>query len=444
MRQTVATFLLFRRPFVEEMAASRGVASSTRPARPPCWARGRGDRPPARRHARGLRAGDDAGARRGAARRRRCPADDSSSWRPRQAPSPSAPGDPADGRRRSSSTPAPSRAWPARRSPTRRAAVPHDPRAIPSTPATASSSTWRRADAACRPLPPLPAGGRAARRRRGGPPPLLRRLRARQRRGRRGPDPAPAADCLGGAPHRPRPVEIPPSTGSTRSGACRARPPGARRDLARGRAAVARGRGARPDRADDGPLARRHVLVVGAAAWPASWPSPPTAGARIVVVTNRTAERARALAFDVGGSRPASASDGALPDAGAIVALAGPWRPRPVGPAALAGLGRPVVDLSSPPVDPGGPPGGARAALHVRGRHRPRPVEPQDRLRRRLRAARRRDGPRLRHGSGPATPYPTSGPWRDGADERRRAEELDRLFRRMPASPITSGSSSSR
>jgi glutamyl-tRNA reductase len=135
-----------------------------------------------------------------------------------------------------------------------------------------------------------------------------------------------------------------------------------------------------------GPLEGQTVLVVGGgrmgrlAAFAAH-----RRGAH-VVVTNRTDARATALAAEVGGHAVPFAADGVLPPlAGAIVALAGPWRPGPADVAALAASPAEVVDLSSPPSVPAE----LQAALGPRftsvddltvGPE----FEPQDRLRRRL------------------------------------------------------------
>ena len=135
-----------------------------------------------------------------------------------------------------------------------------------------------------------------------------------------------------------------------------------------------------------GDLLDRTVIVVGAgrmgrlAAFAAL-----RRGAR-VEVTNRTDERARALAADVRGGWLPYGSDGAMPDAaGVIVAISGTW---PVGPADgrhLVEAGTPVVDLSSPPAVP--------AELQGRLGERFASVDdlvvgpelaPQDRLRRRI------------------------------------------------------------
>lgn len=134
-----------------------------------------------------------------------------------------------------------------------------------------------------------------------------------------------------------------------------------------------------------GPLGGRCILVAGVgrmgrlAAFAAQ-----RRGAR-VVVTNRTAERAAALAGELGGLAVPMGVDGVLPPIdGAIVALAGPWI---VGSADAAALAREaeVVDLSSPPsVGPA-----LRASLGDRFTSVDDLVvapelDPRDRLRRRL------------------------------------------------------------
>jgi glutamyl-tRNA reductase len=72
-------------------------------------------------------------------------------------------------------------------------------------------------------------------------------------------------------------------------------------------------------------------------------------GAR-VIVTNRTDERAAALAHEVGGTSIPFGTDHVVPRIdGAIVALSGAWRLGAGGAATLAASGAVVVDLSSPP-----------------------------------------------------------------------------------------------
>jgi glutamyl-tRNA reductase len=97
----------------------------------------------------------------------------------------------------------------------------------------------------------------------------------------------------------------------------------------------------------------RTILVVGAgrmgrlAAFAAH-----RRGARVLVV-NRTAERARALAAEVGGEWSSFGADDALGEiAGAIVALAGAWEVGVGDATRIVSAGVPIVDLSSPPSVP--------------------------------------------------------------------------------------------
>ncbi len=99
-----------------------------------------------------------------------------------------------------------------------------------------------------------------------------------------------------------------------------------------------------------GPLEGQPILVVGAgiigrlAALAAA-----RRGAQ-VIVTNRTDERAVALAREVGGRAIPFARDGVLPPvAGAVVALGGKWPVCAEDARQLAESGAIVVDLSSPP-----------------------------------------------------------------------------------------------
>jgi glutamyl-tRNA reductase len=104
-----------------------------------------------------------------------------------------------------------------------------------------------------------------------------------------------------------------------------------------------------------GELRDKTVLVVGAgrmgrlAAFAAH-----RRGARVVVV-NRTAEHARALAAEVGGDWAAFGSDHVPAEmAGAIVALAGAWEVGAADADRIVGAGVQIVDLSSPPSVPAG------------------------------------------------------------------------------------------
>ena len=109
-------------------------------------------------------------------------------------------------------------------------------------------------------------------------------------------------------------------------------------------------------------------------------------GAR-VVVTNRTDERAAALAAEVGGTpsrSPPTASS--RPSPARSSPSAGPWPPGPRRRCRARGRGAEVVDLSSPPAVAAGPPGRARRRASppsTTSTVAPE-FEPQERLRRRL------------------------------------------------------------
>jgi len=103
-----------------------------------------------------------------------------------------------------------------------------------------------------------------------------------------------------------------------------------------------------------GPVAGRRILVVGAGRMARLVALAASRARADVLVANRDADRAAALAFDAGGAVAAFGHDAPLPEADAVVlAISGPW---PVSPGARTDLlasGLPVVDLSSPPaVDP--------------------------------------------------------------------------------------------
>lgn len=109
------------------------------------------------------------------------------------------------------------------------------------------------------------------------------------------------------------------------------------------------------DRIDDATSRRagqpdRPILVVGVGRMARLAAFAATRRGHRVVITNRTASRAAALAAEVGGHVMPFGGDAALGSiGGAIVAIGGAW---PLGPAGLATLRREhatVVDLSSPP-----------------------------------------------------------------------------------------------
>jgi glutamyl-tRNA reductase len=180
-----------------------------------------------------------------------------------------------------------------------------------------------------------------------------------------------------------------------------------------------------------GPLPGRRVLVVGAGRM-ARLAALAVArqGAR-VIVANRSADRAAALAFDANGETASFGDDAALPAADAyILAISARWPLSTEARATLLAGTQPVIDLSSPPALDAG----TRAALGARYTSVDDLARsPQDELRARLRTRFERvlDDAELRYaqwvrarGSVPAIQALT-----DQA-EARRAEELDRLFRR--------------
>jgi len=99
-----------------------------------------------------------------------------------------------------------------------------------------------------------------------------------------------------------------------------------------------------------GSLIDQPVLIVGAGSMSRlSAQAAARRGAK-VTITNRTAERAVALARNIGGKAAAADSDGTLgPFVGAVVAVSGNWAAHPQDSAQLVENGTIVVDLSSPP-----------------------------------------------------------------------------------------------
>lgn len=97
-----------------------------------------------------------------------------------------------------------------------------------------------------------------------------------------------------------------------------------------------------------GSLAGRRVLIVGAGSMGRLTAVAASRRGAEVLVTNRTAAKAAALAGDVAGRAVGWPGDAALADvAGVVVALSGPWP-------SSAEIRVPVVDLSSPPATPHG------------------------------------------------------------------------------------------
>jgi glutamyl-tRNA reductase len=198
-------------------------------------------------------------------------------------------------------------------------------------------------------------------------------------------------------------------------------PPRSLADVALDRAAMA-----------TGPLLGRRVLVVGAgrmarlAALGAQ-----RHGAR-VLVANRSADRAAALAWDADGEPAPFGPDAPLPDAdAAVLAISARWPLSADARAALLAGNQPVVDMSSPPaIDPE-----LRTALG------PRYVSvddlarsPQDPVRARLRTRFARAGDEAEQALAAwirARDSVTAIQALADRAEARRADEVERLFRRL-------------
>jgi glutamyl-tRNA reductase len=152
-----------------------------------------------------------------------------------------------------------------------------------------------------------------------------------------------------------------------------------------------------------------------------------------VVVTNRTEERAEALAHDVGGTTVAYEAGGALPAvAGQIVAVGGRWPVDAATVARVVSVGGTVVDLSSPPALPEA----LQAALgdrfiSVDDLARTPEARPHERLRRRVDRLVGEVAGELETWAATRACVPAIRAIADHA-EARRVAELDRLLRRAP------------
>jgi glutamyl-tRNA reductase len=99
-----------------------------------------------------------------------------------------------------------------------------------------------------------------------------------------------------------------------------------------------------------GPLLDQPLLIVGAGSMSRLTAQAAVKRGAQITITNRTAERARALAGHMGGTTVDALSDGDLgPFVGAVVAISGCWAVHPQDAARLVEAGTTVVDLSSPP-----------------------------------------------------------------------------------------------
>lgn len=185
-----------------------------------------------------------------------------------------------------------------------------------------------------------------------------------------------------------------------------------------------------------GPLEDRTILVAGVGRM-GRLAALATArrGAR-AVITNRTEDRARALAHELGGHTIPFGVDGVLPPIdGAILALGGPWPLGPIDTERLLASDALVTDLSSPPA--------VAADLQARlgGRFvsvddlAGGPVsEPDDRLQRRLQALITDAGREYCQWLRARDAVPAIHAMADAAEAHRRAE-LDWLMRRLDDLP---------
>lgn len=181
-----------------------------------------------------------------------------------------------------------------------------------------------------------------------------------------------------------------------------------------------------------GPIIGRRILVVGAGRMARLAAVAAARQGAHVLVANRSAERAAALAWEVNGEPVAFGPDAPLPEVDAVIpAVSARWPLSPEARDALLGGSIPVVDLSSPPAL--GPE--LRAALGARYTSVDDIARsPQDQIRPRLR--RRLEGAIDAAEQGfdawvaARASVPAIQALSDHA-ETRRAEELDRLFRRL-------------
>jgi glutamyl-tRNA reductase len=182
-----------------------------------------------------------------------------------------------------------------------------------------------------------------------------------------------------------------------------------------------------------GPLLGRSVLVVGAGRMGRLAAIGVGRRGGRALVSNRSADRAAALAFDAGGAPHAYGRDVELPEVdGIVLAIAAHWDLGAVNTAQLVAGSTPVVDLSSPPALP--------AELRTWLGERYISVDdlarsPEDAFRERFRARLER---RLDEAQAEFEAWvrgrvavPTIQALAEQA-EQRRASELDRLFRRIP------------
>ena len=181
-----------------------------------------------------------------------------------------------------------------------------------------------------------------------------------------------------------------------------------------------------------GSLRGREVLIVGAGRM--SRLTALTAARREahVIVTNRSVDRAAALAADVDGSSVPFGQVGPADIAGVVVALAGPWALLPGSARSLIGSGVPVVDLSSPPaLSPDLRNALGQQFVSVDDIARGPEEVVRDRIGRRIERLIDEADTEFSHWVGGRGAVPAIRALTEHA-EARRVEEVDRLLRRMP------------
>ncbi len=181
-----------------------------------------------------------------------------------------------------------------------------------------------------------------------------------------------------------------------------------------------------------GPLLGRRVLVVGAGRMARLAALSASRQGAHVLVANRSSERAAALAYDTNGEPAAFGPEAPLPDVDAVVlAIGARWPLSPQARASLLESAIPVVDLSAPPaLDED-----LRTALGARCTSVDDLARsPQDALRRRLRTRFERSLDEAETAFTSWVRARASVPAIQALSDRaetRRAEEIERLFRRL-------------
>jgi len=187
---------------------------------------------------------------------------------------------------------------------------------------------------------------------------------------------------------------------------------------------------------DAGSLEGRPILIAGAGRMGRLAVLAASRRGAQVIVTNRTDERAAALAHEVGGTWIPFDADDVMPRVdGAIVALSGTWRLGAGDAARLTVSGAVVVDLSSPPsVSADLQPALGDRFVSVDDLAQAPEAEPHDRLRRRLEGLVSESGRDYCQWLRTRDAVPAIQAMAETAEGHRR-EELDWLLRRLSDLP---------